>query len=243
MDAAGTGKMNDGGYQGFTTTHEGPTAVYFWWKVSSQTNGDFLNFIINGVTQGRISGEVDWERRSFALPVGTSSLSWQYSKNAKDVAGMDRAWVDEISFSQAVLPVCTVEPTGGRVSEGNSFALAALAVGTEPMSYQWRLGGADLLAMTNAWLTIAAARAEDAGAYDVVVSIYPAPSPSLSRLEVLLRQPWLTTASNGSLQLNWSRGKLETAEHVDGPWQEIENAMSPVAVQPTGFSRFYRVRQ
>src|SRR5437868_1349997 len=56
-DAAQSGPIGDGGATTVTTSVDGPGTVLFWWKVSSETNKDYLKFFINGVQQTRISGE------------------------------------------------------------------------------------------------------------------------------------------------------------------------------------------
>ncbi len=36
--------------------------VPFYWKVSSEQGGDYLQFYVDGVLKDQISGEVDWRR-------------------------------------------------------------------------------------------------------------------------------------------------------------------------------------
>ena len=50
---------------------------------------------------------------------------------------------------------------------GKTASLAVVASGTEPLSYQWRLGGRDMSGQTNRTLTIAAAQPSDEGDYTV----------------------------------------------------------------------------
>jgi len=51
----------------------GPAPFSFWWKVSSETNQDFLKFI-GPEGEVRLSGEVDWQFRSYHLPPGARDL-------------------------------------------------------------------------------------------------------------------------------------------------------------------------
>jgi hypothetical protein len=74
-------------------------------RVSSEANYDFLRFYIDGVEQGRWSGEVSWGEDSFEIPTGFHLLTWSYEKDGGISAGEDRAWVDDIElppFSIAV---------------------------------------------------------------------------------------------------------------------------------------------
>ncbi|MBI3986423.1 MAG: Ig-like domain-containing protein, partial [Lentisphaerae bacterium] len=76
----------------------GPGSFSFWWKVSSETNYDFLSFFINGVEQSKISGVVDWRQRSYMLAAGTNLLEWVYAKDNTISTNQDAAWVDQAVF-------------------------------------------------------------------------------------------------------------------------------------------------
>jgi WD40 repeat protein len=43
-------------------------------------------------------------------------------------------------------------------------------------------------------------------------------------------------------QITWSTGELQYATRLDGPWQTITNALSPMTISATDPARFYRVR-
>lgn len=66
-------------------------------------------------------------------------------------------------------PALTLQPASQTVSAGQPFALEVSAVNSGPFSYQWRLNGSPLAGSTDRALSIPAAQAADAGAYDVVV--------------------------------------------------------------------------
>jgi hypothetical protein len=71
-------------------------SVTFYRKVSSEAGWDYLKFYIDGAVLGQWSGEVDWTRTSYALPAGTHSLKWVYSKDVSVSSGSDCAWIDDI---------------------------------------------------------------------------------------------------------------------------------------------------
>lgn len=98
VDAAQSGAVGHGAAVTVQTTVNGPGTISFWWKVSSETDKDYLKFFINGVQQLRISGEVDWESRSLAIPSGAQVLKWTYSKNASGSVGLDKGWLDQVQF-------------------------------------------------------------------------------------------------------------------------------------------------
>jgi hypothetical protein len=80
-------------------TVSGMTNVSFWWKVSSELNADYLEFYVNGVLAGQISGEVNWQNAYVQLPAGTSVLTWQYRKNDTGTAGSNCGWLDQVTFN------------------------------------------------------------------------------------------------------------------------------------------------
>ena len=99
FNSAQSGAIADRQQSVLSTTVNGPGKLAFWWKVSSEANGDYLRFRDSGVEQGAISGEVDWERRVFYVGAGAHELEWVYTKNASVTAGADSGWLDEVSFA------------------------------------------------------------------------------------------------------------------------------------------------
>jgi len=80
----------------------GPDSLSFWYRISSESGYDFLTFYIDDVEQSSWSGEMDWERVSYLIQVGTHTFKWQYSKDESFTSGDDCAWVDFIVFPVAV---------------------------------------------------------------------------------------------------------------------------------------------
>ncbi len=76
-------------------------SINFWLSVSSETNYDYLIFLIDGIEQGRWSGSVSWRQANFPVTAGTHTFRWVYSKDGSVDAGMDTAWVDDIQFPVA----------------------------------------------------------------------------------------------------------------------------------------------
>src|SRR5436190_152269 len=74
----------------------GPGTVSFWWKVSGETNRDTLRFYVSDSEQARISGEVDWQPQTFAVPAGSHELKWKFRNEGTN--GQDGAWVDQVRF-------------------------------------------------------------------------------------------------------------------------------------------------
>ena len=110
IDAARSGSIGNGQDSILQTTFNGSGfMIGFWWKVSSEASFDVLEFKIDGVTQASISGEVDWQFRSFAVNnSGNHAFQWRYSKDATGSAGQDVAWVDQVGIFY--IPLITGQP-------------------------------------------------------------------------------------------------------------------------------------
>ena len=72
--------------------------ITFYRKVSSESGYDHLKFYIDGVREGRWSGEKDWAQVSFGVTAGTRTFKWTYSKDGSESEGDDTAWIDDIVF-------------------------------------------------------------------------------------------------------------------------------------------------
>lgn len=70
--------------------------ISFYRKISSELNYDFLTFYIDGVEQGKWSGEVQWGKITYTVSAGPHTFAWKYNKDVNTVAGSDKAWVDYI---------------------------------------------------------------------------------------------------------------------------------------------------
>lgn len=222
-------------------------AVCFWWKVSSQTNADILKFTVDGLERFRISGEVDWQRRSLYLPWGTHTLKWIYTKDASLSGGLDRAWVDEVSFGAPEPPALVQGLTGGVVTEGGDHTFTLSVSGTEPLSYQWRFHGTNLAGKTLSTLAKTNLQLTEAGDYTVVITNHAGAITSPAVTLVVLppdvaTHPWLLRPSATELQILWSTGTLEAADAVEGPWSPVPEAVSPFTVPIDAGSRFFRVQ-
>jgi hypothetical protein len=92
----------------FTMTYNFEVAqtISFYYKVSSQSNNDYLNFYVDGNRVQRWSGTVAWAQYTYNLTAGNHTLEWRYSKNRNTDTGDDRAWVDNITFTKvtSVIP-------------------------------------------------------------------------------------------------------------------------------------------
>jgi Leucine-rich repeat (LRR) protein len=117
--AAQSGSITNSGDSWLQAAVNGPGFLTFWWKVSSETNFDFLKFYIETNEQARISGEVDWQKQVYVLSPGLHTLSWDYSKDPDFSRGMDAGWVAQVSF----VPMSWLQAVGASVSGQFRFIL------------------------------------------------------------------------------------------------------------------------
>ncbi len=114
-DAAQTSPLLDGQQAAAQTVINGPTTGSFYWKVSSEADGDLLTFFIDDVPQMSISGEVDWRQETFTLGAGEHTLKWVYAKDDALSVGADAAWLDQVAYDLTDTPDLTIRTatTGG----------------------------------------------------------------------------------------------------------------------------------
>ena len=86
------------------------------------------------------------------------------------------SFAEALGFADAILttppnpPVISSQPQGVAVITTESAAFSAAATGTQPLAYQWRKAGVDILDATNSTYAIASTVAADAGSYSVVIT-------------------------------------------------------------------------
>jgi len=84
------------------TTLPTDSKLTFYWRVSSETNRDFLEFRVNGKIVDKISGESGWQEKYFVLK-GESMVEWRYTKNGSNSVNKDAGWVDSITVQEATI--------------------------------------------------------------------------------------------------------------------------------------------
>jgi len=172
----------------------GPVAISFWWKVSSETNHDLLNFSAGGVVLTNISGETDWQQCSLQLPPGNQILQWTYSKDPSGSAGQDAGWVDQLVITP-IAPWIITQPADANISGGSNvtFAFTVIATGTPPLRYQWSKDGTVLTNGPSPSYLIFNVTRTNSGIYSVVVTNV-AGSATSSNATLVVRVPQLLSA-------------------------------------------------
>jgi|GEM_PF-1205303 len=151
--AARSGTISDSQTSVMQTTVTGPGTFSFWWKVSSESGYDFQTFYLDGVAQtGAISGEVDWQQKTYTVISGTHTLKWVYSKDSSGSSGSDCGWVDQLTLPVAIAPTITTLNPLPTVAKGDTYSLALAASGGAT-PYTWSITSGALptgMSMTSA---------------------------------------------------------------------------------------------
>jgi choice-of-anchor C domain-containing protein len=112
--ASQSGLIADGQSSWLESVVTGPGIVSFHWKVSSESGFDYLRFSLDGAEQDKISGEVNWQLKTFTIPGGNHTIRWTYEKDSSISRGSDCGWVDKLEYVgrrdvSAVLPLLLEE--------------------------------------------------------------------------------------------------------------------------------------
>ena len=116
VDAGQSGVIASNEFSEINTTIVGPGTLTFYWKVSSETNYDFLRVFIDGTQQEEISGEVDWELKTIAIPSDSHIFSITYNKDGSVNSGSDMGWVDQVLFTPSSYIVTPSSISGGSIN-------------------------------------------------------------------------------------------------------------------------------
>jgi len=220
--AAQTGVAADSTAVTIQTIVTGPGTISYWWKVSSESNNDFLKFFISGVQQTRISGEVDWQSQSFPIAAGPQTLKWTYSKSASGASGLDRGWVDQVQFTPGTNAVCSyvISPFNNSHS---SLASTGFANVTTSAGCGWSAVN------TNPWIVIVSG-ATGAGNGTIAYALAENPSPfsrsgavNIGGQNLIINQagiPCSLTLSQNSIEYSAAAGigNLAVFTTAECPW-------------------------
>lgn len=106
-DAAQSGAITHLQSTWIQTTVTGPADLGFYWKVSSEFFYDYLKFYIDGYLQtgGSISGNVDWQKKTYKISSGIHTVKWVYTKDLSVSIGSDTGWLDKVTLTKGSSPV------------------------------------------------------------------------------------------------------------------------------------------
>ena len=152
VSAAQSGAINNDQESWVQTSVAGPGTLSFWWKVSSEDGGDYLEFQIDGNFQTDITGNPGWQQLTYPIASGSHNLRWRYYKDGAFVDGLDAGFLDQVSFvnSTNTSPVITLNPFNQTNYPGYQVALLADGTGTPTNTWQWyKIGSGAVSGATN----------------------------------------------------------------------------------------------
>lgn len=138
-----------GGNTSFTVTASGTAPLSYQWRLGGATVASATNSTLN------LSGVTTGQAGSYTCVVTNSAGSVTSS-----VA----------TLTVLVPPSITTQPTSQTVTAGGSTSFSIAASGTAPLSYQWKLNGANVSGATGATLNLTGITISQAGSYTCVVS-------------------------------------------------------------------------
>lgn len=109
--AAVSGVIQHGQNSYIQTTVPGPGKLSFYWQVSSDV-ADKLSFETTGIKTS-ISGNVNWEKKTYDLPAGSHTLKWTYAKDADITKGADSGWLDRVEYNGGTILTVAINQEGG----------------------------------------------------------------------------------------------------------------------------------
>lgn len=122
--AARSGAIGDNQSSALTLIYDVafPDTISFWYKISTESNYDYLKFSVNGVQQQQWAGELPWAHAVYEIDGGEQAFRWLYEKDFSVSSGSDCVWIDYV-----VLPAVKIY-TGNE----ESYESAQLAVLLHP---------------------------------------------------------------------------------------------------------------
>lgn len=89
---------------GYLATVTGPGELSFYWKVSCEPSGAYLEATLDGEQHSKISGDVDWHLKTITIPAGIHTLTWLYRKNNDCITGADCGWLNQVELTGTKAP-------------------------------------------------------------------------------------------------------------------------------------------
>lgn len=141
------------------------TANVFW-------NGSLVTNLSFDIT-GHSNFNMGWTYyQQFLVATGTTTrIRFQATSPTFCGLTLDDVSVVPVSYNGAA-PLITQQPTDQSILSGGNVTFGVAAIGSAPLTYQWRLNGTNISGATDATLTVSNATSASAGNYSVVVANY-----------------------------------------------------------------------
>jgi hypothetical protein len=227
--AAQSGGILHGQASTLQSTLIGPGTLSFWWKVSSETNYDFLVFESLLVTNA-ISGEVDWNDEIVVIPPREQTVRWRYAKDANAVGGMDAGWLAHVTFVPAIWLDLTGPLTNGHIH----LALYGVPGQEYEMQVSTNLINWELLTTV-----------ESTNRITPFIDVMGANGIRFYRAKAIVTSPLLSLSGQTAkgFELSWSgMGVLQGSSKPSGPWDGIGGNSPCYISSDSAPAQFFRVQ-
>ncbi|MCA9243021.1 MAG: hypothetical protein KDA32_03630 [Phycisphaerales bacterium] len=77
----------------------GPSNISFWYRTSTESGFDFLNFYVDAVQDLHVAGSSGWVQYNGSVSAGTHTLRWEYDKDFSVSSGEDNVYIDDLEFT------------------------------------------------------------------------------------------------------------------------------------------------
>jgi hypothetical protein len=215
----------------------GDDTISFYRKVSSEDGYDYLEFYIDSQLQGEWSGEEDWGHVAFPVTAGEHIFKWVYSKDVYVTGGLDRAWVDYISFPAELRTTVYAGPDAV-ICENTDYGLQGTA--TLYDSVAWITSGTGTFDDNTILDATYTPSADDAAAGSVVLTLTaygPAGAVSDDMTLTINLEPVVSAGDNARIcDTQYYTLELSSAENTTGlEWTTSGDGMFdvPTILHPT----------
>jgi len=123
----------------------------------------------------------------------TTGQAGVYTCVVANSAGSATSSAATLTVNAVVAPTITTQPVSQTVAAGANISFTVAANGTAPLSYQWRLDGANISGATSATLNLTSVTTGQAGSYTCVVTNSAGTATSAAAMLTVNTPPSITT--------------------------------------------------
>ena len=228
-----------------------------WIEVEVRQTNNIIFWILDGTVAAQRTNTSDYTSGNIML--GFMDIFPSIPKPAKDAFVLfDNLRVEDLSTGALRPPAITAQPASQSASPGSNVSFTVGVTGSNPLAYQWRFNGTNLLGATDSSLSLTNVQTTGAGVYDIVASNRAGLAVSVpATLAVCRPEARILSAAmlpNGQMQLLFAGlpGEVYTIQASTNlaDWEPVSvltatNAPLPF-IDPAATNlpaRFYRARQ
>lgn len=174
------GGDNDTRTASITISGGSVTAPTITTQPASQTVTAGANVTFTVAASGTAPLSYQWRRNganlsgaaspTLSLTSVTTNQSGSYTCLVTNNAGSATSTAATLTVNPVLAPTITTQPSSQTVTMGANVSFTVAASGTAPLSYQWRLNGANVSGATSATLSLTGVTTNQAGSYTCVVT-------------------------------------------------------------------------